>query len=236
MTVRIMLRFLHRHGIFTLECGSLCSEFASGSQPDATGSPGTPSGGVFYWQLILRLAEKRFEETALKAPSEIDGRALMWTYESLDEDHELEQFFSGIPGFCSSKVVDNPQSSLDSLRSWTLAEALNGFLERTWSSNLVPEIIKIRRLVICVKAIDAAHLSSAAYKILDNSFLHCPASLRVVELGHSLISWGNSDDRRTTLFAQGIITCVIQNVPQFERNERWFSLTTQHLGISEHVL
>src|SRR5260221_3195871 len=89
-----------------------------------------------YWQRTLRGMEKGFEETALKAPSEIDGHALMWTYESLDAEHELEQFFAGIPGFCSSKVVDNPQSSLGSLRSPTVAWALNGFLERTWSSNL----------------------------------------------------------------------------------------------------
>ena len=174
------------------------------------------------------------EETARKAPSEIDGRALMWTYESLDEDHELEQFFAGIPGFCSSKVVDNPQSSLDSLRRSTVAEALNGFLERTWSSDLVSETIKIRRLAICVRAIDAAHLFDAAYIILSGFFDHRPALFRSVELGHSLISWGNSYDRKSTFFAQGIIACVIANVPQ--RNERWFLLTMHHLGISEHVL
>ena len=187
-----------------------------------------------YCQRILRGMEKEFEETALRAPSEIDGRALMWTYESLDEDHELEQFFAGIPGFCSSKVVDNPQSSLDSLGSRPVAWALNRFLERTWSSNLVPKTIKIRRLVICVRAIDAAHLSGAAYIILHVFFQHQPALFRSAELGHSLISWGNNDDRKNTLFAQGIIACIIANVPQ--RNERWFSLTMHHLGISEHVL
>ena len=175
--------------------------------------------------------EKEFEETALKAPSEIDGRTIMWTYESLDEDHELEQFFAGIPGFCSSKVVDNPQSSLSSLRSWTLARALIEFLERTWSSNLVSETIKMRRLVICVRAIDAAHLSKAAYQIFLD---HRAALFRSVELRHSLISWGNNDDRKTSLFAQCIIACIIANVSQ--RNERWFSLTMRHLGISEHVL
>jgi hypothetical protein len=36
------------------------------------------------------------------------------------------------------------------------------------------------------------------------------------------------------MFAQDIVTCIISNVPQ--RNERWFSLTMHHLGISEHVL
>jgi hypothetical protein len=178
--------------------------------------------------------EKGFEETALQAPLGIDGRALTWTYESLDEDRELEQFFSGIPGFCCSKVVDNPQSSLDSLRNWAVASALNGFLERTWSSNLVSETVKIRRLVTCVRAIDAVCLHSAASKIFDEFFANRHALFRSVELGHSLMSWSNNDNRNLTLFAQGIIACIISDVHQ--RNERWFSLTIHHLGISEHVL
>jgi len=188
-----------------------------------------------YLRRISQGIEKEFEETALEAPSEIDGRALMWTYEALDEDHELEQFFAGLPGFCGSKVVDNPQPSLDGLRSWKVGEAFSGFLERTWTSNLVSETTKIRRLVICIRAVDVAYLSHAAYAILDVLFLGNWSTLsRFVELGHSLISWGNNDDRETTLFAQGIISCSIANV--LERNERWFSLTMDHLGISEHVL
>jgi len=187
-----------------------------------------------YWKRLLRGVEKEFEEGARKAPSDIDDRALMWTYESLDEDHELEQFFAGIPGFCSSKVVHDPQSSLDWLRSRTVASALYGFWERTWSSNLVSETIKMRRLVICVRAIDAAYLSGAAFQILNEFFADRPAFFRSVELGHSLISWCNNDDRKTTFLAQGITACVIANVPQ--RDERWFSLTMHHLGISEHVL
>ena len=186
-----------------------------------------------YEEQTLRGMEKEFEETARKVPSEIDGRALMWTYASLDEDHELEQFFAGVPAFCSSDVVDNPQSSLDSLKSFTVIWALRGHLERTWSSNLVSETIKIRRLAIGIKAIDAAHLSEAAFEILDVLFDRRPALFRSVELGHSLISWGNSDDRKTTLFAQGIIACIIANAPQ--RDERWLSLTMHHLGIPEHV-
>ena len=122
--------------------------------------------------------EKELEITALKTPSKIDDRALMWTFGSLDEDHELEQFFAGIPGFCSSKVVDNPQSSLDSLRCSTVAWDLGGFLERTWTSNLVSETIKIRRFVICARAIDAAHLSSVADRIFDDFFKYQPTLFR----------------------------------------------------------
>ena len=190
------------------------------------------------WQTYLRRVsrgmEKSFEETALKAPSGIDGRALMWTYESLDEDHELEQFFAGIPGFCSSKLVDNPQSCLEDLRDWTAALALNELLERTWSSNLVTETIKQRRLVTCVRAIDAAYLDNAAKFILNNFFSNRPALLRSVKLGHSLIGRGNHDNGITGLFSQVIISSIITNVPQ--PNERWFSLTMHYLGISDDVL
>ena len=177
--------------------------------------------------------EKEFEETALKAPSEIDGRALMWTYESLDEDRELEQFFTGIPGFCSSKVVDNPQSSLDSLRSARVADALTGFVYRTCSSNLVSEAIKIRRFAICVRAIDAVRLSYAAYTVI-NDFFDWLALLPSAELGHSLMGSVNNDDGKNALFAQGIIACIITETRQ--RDERWFSLAMHQLGISEPVL
>ena len=187
-----------------------------------------------YRDQALRGIRKEFEETAHGAPSEIDGRALMWTYESLDEDHELEQFFSGIPGFCSSKVVDNAQSSLDNLRGETMALGLSGFLERTWSSNLLSETIKIRRLVICVRAIDAAHLSDAARETFNRIFRTQTALLESVELGHTLISRSNNDDQEADLLAEGMIACVIARAPQ--RNDRWFSLTMHHLGISEHVL
>ena len=51
---------------------------------------------------------KTLEETASNSPSEIDTRALLWALDSLDEDHKLERFFSGLPGFRSSTVVDDP--------------------------------------------------------------------------------------------------------------------------------
>jgi len=180
--------------------------------------------------------ERDLEETALKAPSEIDRRALMWMYRSLYNDHDLEQFFSGIPGFCSSMGVDSPQSSLDGLRSWKVAEALYGLLERTLSSNLVSGEIKIRRVVICIRAIDAAHLSDAAERILDTFFEHRSKLFRSVELGHSLMSWGNNNDRKNTLFSQGIIACIIALTEAPQHNETWNSLTMHQLGIPKHVL
>ncbi|KAI0295646.1 hypothetical protein B0F90DRAFT_1143543 [Multifurca ochricompacta] len=91
---------------------------------------------------------KTAEKTALNLSSEIDGRALMWTLESSDEDHELEQFFAGIPGFFQSTVVKNPQQAFDAPDSEEMSKALIGLMQRTWTSNLVHESVKQRRIVI----------------------------------------------------------------------------------------
>jgi hypothetical protein len=61
-----------------------------------------------YGKLLVQGMRKTAEETAFGSPSEIDTRAFLWTFDSLDEDHELERFFSGLPGFRSSKMVKDP--------------------------------------------------------------------------------------------------------------------------------
>ena len=48
-----------------------------------------------YSRWLAQGMEKTIEETALNSPSEIDIRAFLWTFDCLDEDHELERFFSG---------------------------------------------------------------------------------------------------------------------------------------------
>jgi hypothetical protein len=51
---------------------------------------------------------KESEETALKVLPETHARALEWTFENLDKDHELGRFFAGIAGFCGSALIKNP--------------------------------------------------------------------------------------------------------------------------------
>ena len=61
-----------------------------------------------------------------------DTRAFMWTYDRLDEDHELEHFFSG---FRSSKVVIDridPLPSLTEEGMRKLYSTLRGSLDRTF--------------------------------------------------------------------------------------------------------
>ena len=93
------------------------------------------------------------EERAFYSPPEIDTRAFMWTFDCLDEDHELERFFAGLPGFRGSKMVKDPLPDLTSDQQEKLLNALIGLSDRTSSSDLLPEPIKIRRTVICQKAL-----------------------------------------------------------------------------------
>ena len=76
-----------------------------------------------------------------------------------------ERFFSGLPGFRNSKVVKDPLPNLTEDKREELFEALTGLLDRTLSSDLLPESVKNQRAIICMKAIDTAH-SAEAFSVL----------------------------------------------------------------------
>jgi len=107
---------------------------------------------------FLQGPKRIIEEIARRPSSETDGRVLAWTFDSLDEDLELERFFSCIPGFCSSEVVADPLGTFIRPNEDKLSWALIGLMDRTLASHLVPNTVKEQRTAICVKAIDAASL------------------------------------------------------------------------------
>ncbi|KAI0246132.1 hypothetical protein BJV78DRAFT_1158111 [Lactifluus subvellereus] len=186
-----------------------------------------------FWGGIAKTAQ----ETASKFSAEIDCYVLRWTFDALDEDQELEQFFEGIPGFCSSKVVHKPRQILARLDDRTLATAFSRFLYRTWSSSLLSETVKRKRLTTCVKAADSARLSRAAWVVLEDIFGRgVDGVLQSVEIGHSLGSRGNNNNDGSALCAQGIVAGIVANVPVEERDHRWKALVMDQLGISEGVL
>ena len=88
-----------------------------------------------YGKWLVQGLQKTVEESALGSPSDLDTRAILWTFDSLDEDHELERFFSGLPGFRNSKVVEDPVPRYTKDRKEGLFTALIGLLDRTFSSD-----------------------------------------------------------------------------------------------------
>ena len=109
------------------------------------------------YDLFIQGLQKTVEATALKSPSLIDTRAFIWTFQRLDEDHEIERFFSSLPGFRSSKVVKDPLPSLTWDQKSALGRALLGLLNCTFSSDLLSAPVKKRRAILCAKVIEPAH-------------------------------------------------------------------------------
>ena len=91
---------------------------------------------------IVKGNAKSVEEAASKPSSKIDAKVLERILLVLDDDHALETFFNALPGFCGSKLV----RPLYSRVTTKLQQSLDGFLDRTFSSHLVPESIRNDRL------------------------------------------------------------------------------------------
>jgi len=190
--------------------------------------------GTFRRRLLQGIS-KTAEEAAWRLSSEIDGRVLMWTFNALDEDHEFEQFFEGVLGFFRSKEVKLTPSSFAKMGVGELSSALTRFLHRTRSSDILPESIQKRRLVVCAKATDAAHLSDAASRILGDIFMgRWRGVLQSVEMGHSLRSRIHSGEQEAGLCAQSIVSAIIASVEV--RDDRWIALAKNQFGVSESVL
>ena len=184
------------------------------------------------YDLLSHGMQKTVDEAALKSSSKIVNRAFMWTFESLDEDHELERFFSGLPGFCSSKVVGDPLPRLTEIEQQKLCDALIGLLDRTFASDLLCAPVKARRAIICAKAANP-HLPDTfdiLTKISSNYQYTGPVVSEIVQI---LTGWGNNIDDGI-LDSRIAIYDLITNVQLHD--DSWFILVFNTLGIPKAVL
>jgi len=177
--------------------------------------------------------EKAAEDFALKLPSDIDGRALIRTLEALDEDDELEKFFSGIPSLCRSVVDSYPQGAFKTSNGEKMSEALVGFMCRTLTSNLIPESIKQCRIEICSKAINAASLPISRRTFDRILYKDWSGLLTSVEFGLFLKRIVYQDPF-SDYYSQCVISVIVATAQ--ERNARWFELAMSQLGVSGYVL
>jgi len=187
-----------------------------------------------YGRSFLRGPEKIAEETARKTSSETDGHMLTWTLDSLYQDFELEQFFSGIPSFCNSPLLVDHLGTFIRPNKEKLLWALIGWMDRTSTSHLVPKEIKQRRTAIFLDAMDAASLPLNE-QILNHIFSEeWRGLLNSVDLGLFLRRRVDPDNPGATSYTHCAISIIISR--ERERDNRWFELTTRHLGVSGPVL
>ena len=187
---------------------------------------------------VLDAALRTPEEAALMSPPDIDIRALMWTFDGLDEDHELEGFFSGLPGFHNSKVLRRPLCSLNFDQRLKLLRSMIGLLNRTFSSDLLLNQVKHHRAEICAKVVELVDTPKAFPEILrslvseDGREPGC-GPVQSTDMVDFVRRWDNHRSEDNTL-VQAIFSVVVARVQQ--RNDSWFSLASKEMDVPEAVL
>ena len=186
-----------------------------------------------YGRSLVRGMQKMAEERAFYSPPEIDTRAFMWTFDCLDEDHELERFFAGLPGFRSSKMVKDPLPYLTEAQRENLLNALIGLWDRTSSSDLLPEAIKIRRTVICGKAlgpedISPEHTMRFLRRIVSGGLVKSADIVPFVR------GWDNGMDEEIAINTRAAVSSIVARAQW--RDDVWFAMAADEIGVPESVL
>ncbi|KAN0128550.1 hypothetical protein V8E53_013595 [Lactarius tabidus] len=191
---------------------------------------------IEYGKFLSRGMLKTAEKTARSLPSEVDTRTFMRTFESLNDDNDLERFFAGLPGFRDSRVVrTNPLLRLTGPQKLRLSKELTEFMDRTLSSDSLSDSDKNRRAIICAKAIDPAHFPGAFQWMLDKILSENQyTSLLTPEIGLIVETWDNSGDRRTDYLVKAMVSGIIARAQR--SNDRWFTLASNALGVRKSVL
>ena len=193
---------------------------------------------IYLYDFFSHSMSETAEEFAFRLPPDIDHRSLSWTFESLDEDTNLEKFFEGLPHLCDSetgKELDLQQGFIQPNKQ-RLSSALIGLMNHTLSSNLVTEFVKRRRMIICTKAVESTSLLGPWWflrRVLHgdwSKFLEC------IEFGLFVQTWKNIVDKVPSFYAQCVAALTISIVRDRDRDERWFQLASDLLKVQKPVV
>ena len=187
-----------------------------------------------YREGFLEGKLKATKETASKPSPKIDAVVLEWTFDCLNGDDALEKFFGAIPGFFSSKLVEDLANHISVGFQIKLGQALIRFLDRTFLTDSFSESVGSRRLVICLNATCEAlgldGVSRILKEILNGRWSEM---LQSVEVGLSLRRWGND----VTQFSSSLRRIVARIVSRVrERDDHWITLVKDTFDIPERVL
>ncbi len=202
--------------------------------------------GFRLWKLRGDILERDFERLSgdllkvdekiiSRLSSEIDVRVLEWTVDALSEDSALEKFFDSIPGFFNSKLDNNLLRDLPHRIRDKFEKALNGFLDRTFSSNTISMSIQSSRLEVCLNAAHAACKSYPVSRLLQVILRgRWHEALLSLNIGQSLRRWADSNDGEIALHAQGIIALIVVNTE--EHDDRWVALVKDEFSVADDDL
>jgi Family of unknown function (DUF6535) len=180
--------------------------------------------------------EKGAEDIVSDRSWEVDLRILSWSIGALGDDDALEKFFEAIPGFFDSKMVKHREGDFPRYLLNNFWKALNGFLHRTLTSNLVSETVISHRLDIGMNAMNvisnllASSPSSIPCDVIVGGWNKMP---QISEMGpDKLLTYCTSNHELTAHYAQCVVAKTLATVP--ERDDHWIQLATSAFGLSEH--
>ena len=157
------------------------------------------------------------------------GRLTVWTKTTNWNASFLVCLASTTP-----KVVKEPLRGLDDWQKLRLLETVIRLSDRTFSSNVLPDQVKRRRVDICVSAIDLVDTPEAFPEIarkLTSEDQYSPA--QSTDIVDSVRRWGNRKGDDTTL-VQAMFSIVVARVQRHD--DSWFILASEELGIPETFL
>jgi len=190
----------------------------------------------YYYNRLFDGVGNTVERIALQLPSEIDFRVLQSTFDALEEDGARSRFFAAIPGFFSTHV-EIPQEHLPDEFRIKFRKAMDGFLDRTFSSNSISESVRCDQLIICLSATHVVlgpdGVTQTLQHILNERWR---GMLQSIEMAQSLGRWGNGTncDSQFTHYVRRIVTQIVVGVRG--RDNRWISLTRDEFGVPDRVL
>ena len=188
------------------------------------------SAGDRHRKLFFQGMKKTVEKAALGLQS-LSGHAFMWVFDGSQEDKDLERFFANLPGFHKSNDDEDFFRKLARGQKENLWSGLVRFLDRTFSSDSLPEDDKSRRATICAEALKVD--PDAFTYILDSvTSKDLCAPVQSAELA-PFIRDNSKDIGALNLTQQAIVSCVVATAQQ--HNANWFTIASDELGVEKSV-
>ncbi len=106
-----------------------------------------------FWTYYQQMT-KEVEKLANKVSSHLTSFTLLWTFNSIDGDCDMEQFLSAIPGFYASATVWQDECTFEEFNSGQLPSSIVLFMDHTLSSDLLTESQRQNCVMICLRAIN----------------------------------------------------------------------------------
>jgi hypothetical protein len=115
-----------------------------------------------------------------------------------------------------------------------LSRALIGMMDRTLLSDLVPTEVKQRRIIICVKAIDATSLLGPWWTLRRVLYGDWHGFSKSIHFSLFVQNWKSISHPVTAFYAQYVIAITLASVQ--ERDDNWFRLASGLLNASKSLL